>query len=188
MQTRAQTQVFQHARTSAHSTSSLSGAARSGQRSPSIYGSGTRNGNERILVLDGGPFVLPEHVQNLPVLGLGAGDPRKDHQPQKEVWGLAWNTSDPVGFPGLAYCVGGRSVFWGGWSPRLLPSELPNSVWPQAVLDDMTPKNCRMDAKDTSVNPVIRLVLRRRTTSFLVTCTAHCGSNCWTDSRPFPTR
>lgn len=101
----------------------------------------TRNRNERILVLDGGPFVLPEHVQNLPVLGLGAGDPRKDHQPQKEVWGLAWNTSDPVGFPGLAYCVGGRSVFWGGWSPRLLSSELPNSVWPQAALDDMTPKN-----------------------------------------------
>jgi choline dehydrogenase-like flavoprotein len=94
----------------------------------------TRNRNERILVLDGGPFVLPEHVQNLPVLGLGAGDPRKNHQPQKEVWGLAWNTSDPVGFPGLAYCVGGRSVFWGGWSPRLLPSELPNSVWPQVVL------------------------------------------------------
>src|SRR5262249_46323531 len=28
------------------------------------------NRSERILVLEGGPFVLPEHVQNLPVLGL----------------------------------------------------------------------------------------------------------------------
>lgn len=97
------------------------------------------NRSERILVLDGGPFVLPEHVQNLPTLGFTAGDPRKDHQPQKEVWGLAWNSSDPVGFPGLAYCVGGRSVFWGGWSPRLLDSETPNTAWPQAVLDDLNP-------------------------------------------------
>src|SRR5437867_214566 len=99
------------------------------------------NSSERILVLEGGPFVLPEHVQNLPVLGLNAGAPRKDHLPQNEVWGLAWNSGDPVGFPGLAYCVGGRSVFWGGWSPRLLDSELPNNRWPQAVLDDLTPKN-----------------------------------------------
>ncbi len=95
---------------------------------------------ERILVLDGGPFLLPEHVQNLPVLGLSAGDPRKDHLPQKEVWGLAWNSNDPIGFPGLAYCLGGRSVFWGGWSPRLLDSETPNNVWPQGVLDDLNPK------------------------------------------------
>ncbi len=99
------------------------------------------NRSERILMLDGGPFTLPEHVQNLPALALNAGAPRKDHLPQNEVWGLAWNSSDPVGFPGLAYCIGGRSVFWGGWSPKLLSSELPNSVWPQAVLDDLTPKN-----------------------------------------------
>src|SRR5215475_13248756 len=99
------------------------------------------NRSERILVLDGGPFLLPEHVQNLPVIGLDAGSPRKDHLPQKEVWGLAWNSSDPVGFPGLAYCVGGRSVYWGGWSPRLLDSELPKNLWPKAVLDELTPKN-----------------------------------------------
>ena len=95
---------------------------------------------ERILVLDGGPFLLPEHVQNLPVLGINAGAARTDHLPQNEVWGLAWNSNDPIGFPGLAYCMGGRSVFWGGWSPRLLDSETPNSVWPQAVLDDLNPK------------------------------------------------
>ena len=97
------------------------------------------NRSERILVLEGGPFVLPEHVQNLPVLGLNAGSPRKDHLPQNEVWGLAWNSSDPIGFPGLAYCVGGRSVFWGGWSPTLLGSETPSPPWPQAVLNDLRP-------------------------------------------------
>ncbi len=105
------------------------------------------NRSERILVLDGGPFLLPEHVQNLPVIGLNAGAPRKDHLPQNEVWGLAWNSSDPVGFPGLAYCVGGRSVFWGGWSPRLLDSELPKNLWPKAALDDLTPKNLPGDRK-----------------------------------------
>jgi choline dehydrogenase-like flavoprotein len=95
---------------------------------------------ERILVLDGGPFLLPEHVQNLPGLGINAGAPRKDHLPQNEVWGLAWNSNDPIGFPGLAYCLGGRSVFWGGWSPRLLDSETPSPAWPQAVLNDLNPK------------------------------------------------
>jgi choline dehydrogenase-like flavoprotein len=94
--------------------------------------------SERILVLDGGPFLLPEHVQNLPVLGLNAGGARTDHSLQNEVWGLAWNAGIP--FPGLAYCLGGRSVFWGGWSPRLLDSELPSNLWPQAVLDDLKPK------------------------------------------------
>jgi len=97
------------------------------------------NRSERILVLEGGPFLLPEHVQNLPVLGLNAGGARMDHQPQNEVWGLAWNAGIP--FPGLAYCLGGRSVYWGGWSPRLLDSEMPGGVWPQTVLDDLKPKN-----------------------------------------------
>ena len=39
------------------------------------------------------------------------------------------------GFPGLAFCVGGRSVFWGGWSPQLLDAEFVN--WPAQVVDDL---------------------------------------------------
>src|SRR6266511_590683 len=86
------------------------------------------NRSERILVLEAGPFLLAEHVQNLPSLGLG-----------REVWGVVWNSN--VGFPdGLAFCVGGRSIFWGGWSPRLLDSETPASAWPKAVLDDLNAK------------------------------------------------
>lgn len=81
--------------------------------------------SERILVLEGGPFLLAEHVQNLPSLGLG-----------NESWGLPWNGN--TGFPGLAFCIGGRSIFWGGWSPRLLDSETP--TWPQAVLNDLNAK------------------------------------------------
>jgi GMC oxidoreductase len=91
--------------------------------------------SERVLVLDAGPFLVTEHVQNLPAIGLDSGDAVNHHQPQKEVWGLAWNGN--VKFPGLAYCIGGRSLYWGGWSPRLLDAETPASIWPQAVLDDL---------------------------------------------------
>ena len=76
----------------------------------------------RILVLEAGRLALPEHVQNLPVLGLGAPGPVTVDPgvPRAEVWGLPWRTNVDQGFPGLAYCIGGRSVFFGGWSPRLL--------------------------------------------------------------------
>jgi hypothetical protein len=35
-------------------------------------------------------------------------------------------------FPGLAYCIGGRSLFWGGWSPELTPADLAN--WPPDIV------------------------------------------------------
>ena len=85
---------------------------------------------ERILVLEAGPVLLAEHMQNLPSINLG-----------REVWGLAWNAAPILGYAasGLAYCVGGRSIWWGGWSPRLLDSET-GTDWPQAVLDDLNAK------------------------------------------------
>src|SRR5437660_1587174 len=102
----------------------------------------------RVLVLEGGPFVLTEHVQDLPMLGLdvaGASsiaDLRQaglDKLARNEVWGLAWHANTK--FPGLAYCVGGRSLYWGGWSPRLLDEEMPTSgsahVWPANVVADL---------------------------------------------------
>ncbi|MCK7580600.1 MAG: hypothetical protein MZV65_36460 [Chromatiales bacterium] len=94
----------------------------------------------RILVLEGGPFLLPEHVQNLPMLGLNSGPAvrRTIGQPQptlNEVWGLPWHS--PLPFPGLAYCVGGRSLYWGGWSPQFLDSEMPPGRWPTKVVADL---------------------------------------------------
>lgn len=103
----------------------------------------------RILVLEGGPLALPEHVQNMPLQGLGVPPATSiaqlrnqglDTQPRAEVWGLAWHSSTP--FPGLAYCLAGRSLYFGGWSPQLLDDEMPTAVnaisqWPQAVVDDL---------------------------------------------------
>jgi hypothetical protein len=96
--------------------------------------------------LEAGPFVLPEHVQNLPSLGLAAASPTtiatlRGMTPQqqrdwsREVWDLAWHSSTP--FPGLAYAIGGRSLYWGGWSPQLLGTEMAANRWPTRVVSDL---------------------------------------------------
>ena len=88
----------------------------------------------RVLVLDAGSFLVSEHVQNLSNIGLGAGGAVRatvngqEPSPQSQVangaptWGLPWHSNEP--FPGLAYCIGGRSLYWGGWSPRLTAVDL----------------------------------------------------------------
>jgi choline dehydrogenase-like flavoprotein len=83
----------------------------------------------RILVLEAGRHSLPEHFQNLPL----------QRQPT-EMWGLAWLTNVRGGFPGLAYTVGGRSLFFGGWSPRLLDEEMPPAKWPAPVVTALKQK------------------------------------------------
>lgn len=90
--------------------------------------------SHRVLVLEAGPLSLPEHVQNLPMIGLGVpGAATGDPGPRAEVWGLPWRSD--VAFPGLAYTLGGRSVFFGGWAPELLVSE--TGTWPAAVVADL---------------------------------------------------
>src|SRR5215218_345544 len=61
--------------------------------------------SRRILVLEAGPFVLPEHVQNMPFQG-GAPNLR-----------VPWVNHPSLAYGGLIYAIGGRSLTWGGWSP-----------------------------------------------------------------------
>jgi GMC oxidoreductase len=87
---------------------------------------------KRTLLLEAGVFLLAEHFQNLPDIGLNVPDPMdpaKDNGPRELVWGIPWrgNTS----FVGTAYCVGGKSVYWGGWCPRLTNDDL--AAWPPTV-------------------------------------------------------
>jgi len=97
-----------------------------------IYEFGEENGL-KILVLEAGPFLIPTHVQNLPNIGLNVPDPLFPASdpgiPRDLVWGMAWRGNVP--FIGQAYCVGGKSLYWGGWCPRLLASDL--SAWPPTV-------------------------------------------------------
>ena len=91
--------------------------------------------NLRVLVLDAGCLLVTEHVQNLARIGLNAGGAVKvefnnqDPGLRERVWGSPWRSQTP--FPGLAYCLGGRSLYWGGWAPRLTDADLKN--WPTDV-------------------------------------------------------
>lgn len=135
--------------------------------------------NYRILVLEGGPFTLPEHVQDIPSLGApNPGTPApfppgstlpatrqelisqgKDKQALFEVWGLPWNSTERFG--GLAYCVGGRSLYFGGWSPRYLDTEMhiapigsitSQTLWPPAAVQDLKARFFLEGAKQTGVS------------------------------------
>jgi hypothetical protein len=109
----------------------------------------------RILVLEAGPFVLPAHLQNVgefDVYPPGDGSPPNDPSSieelrlrgvtgsRKEIWGIPWHSNSAT--PGLAYCIGGRAIAWGGWSPQFLDSEMPTTSgaapWPAAVVQDLT--------------------------------------------------
>jgi len=80
--------------------------------------------SRRILVLESGPFTLPEHFQNMPFLG-GTPDFR-----------VPWDSHPALGYAGLLFSIGGRSLAWGGWSPQLLDQEFKN--WPGSVVTALT--------------------------------------------------
>src|SRR5712692_8866139 len=94
-----------------------------------------RGSNLRVLVLDAGSFLVSEHVQNLARVGLNSAGAIKvefnsqDPGTRERVWGSPWRSQ--VAFPGLAYCLGGRSLYWGGWAPRQTSVDL--AKWPKPV-------------------------------------------------------
>ena len=94
-----------------------------------------RKSTARVLLLDAGRFLVSEHVQNLANIGLNvpaAVSPASDTGVARElVWGLPWRGN--VEFPGLAYCTGGKSIYWGGWCPRLTSGDL--AIWPAATVN-----------------------------------------------------
>jgi choline dehydrogenase-like flavoprotein len=107
---------------------------------------------KRVLVLDAGPFLVSEHVQNLARIGLNVPapiPPASDPGVARElVWGLAWRGN--VDFPGLAYCPGGKSLYWGGWCPRLTGPDLQG--WPQATAQYLTNNYPRVE-EEIGVTP-----------------------------------
>jgi choline dehydrogenase-like flavoprotein len=156
-------------------------------------GPAIKPGNYRILVLEGGPYTLPEHVQDIPSLGapspgttqadlttlldspsaprlLNSGNAlpatrqelinsNLDKQAVFENWGMPWNSS--IRFGGLAYCLGGRSLYFGGWSPRYLATEMETAPadpfksafpWPQTLADDLNKRYFLEGAKQTGAS------------------------------------
>lgn len=88
---------------------------------------------KRVLVLEAGSFLVSEHVQNLARIGLNVPSgilPANDPGVARNlVWGLPWRGDTE--FPGLAYCVGGKSLYWGGWCPQLTAVDLQK--WPTST-------------------------------------------------------
>lgn len=90
-----------------------------------------------VLVLEAGGYQFPTHVGNLP---------RPHAQPgafSKHIWAM-WDRFKSINYdsgPGSDYIggqgfnLGGRSVFWGGFMPRMTSWEL--SQWPTAVKWDL---------------------------------------------------
>ena len=93
---------------------------------------------KRVLLLEAGSFLVSEHVQNLARIGLNVPSAiwpsQESGQPREHVWGIPWRGNDQ--FPGLAYCVGGKSLYWGGWCPRMTAADL--AQWPAAVTNFLT--------------------------------------------------
>ena len=108
-------------------------------------------GNLRVLVLDAGSFLVSEHLQNLSRIGLNPAKPVAVDPgiPRDRVWGLPWRGN--IAFPGLAYCIGGRSLYWGGWAPRLTDADL--AQWP-ASLRTYLAANYGDTEKEIGVDPV----------------------------------
>lgn len=130
---------------------------------------------KRVLVLEAGKFLVSEHVQNLARIGLnvpGAIPPASDPGIARElVWGLPWRGN--VDFPGLAYCIGGKSIYWGGWCPRLTPGDLQG--WPASTAQYLDDNYTDLES-DTGVKPDTDFifgdlyeVLRNRTLSVIGT-------------------
>ena len=78
--------------------------------------------SRRILVLEAGPFVLSEHVQNTP---LQTSPTQSGGAPDLRA---PWVSHPALSYPGLIFALGGRSLTWGGWSPELLDEEM--AEWP----------------------------------------------------------
>jgi choline dehydrogenase-like flavoprotein len=94
----------------------------------------------KVLVLDAGPFLIPTHVQNLPG-NIGLEVPTAISPAASEagaardsVWGISWRSN--VEFIGQPYCIGGKSLYWGGWCPRL--PEVDLKPWPSTVRKYLT--------------------------------------------------
>ncbi|HEU0077632.1 MAG TPA: GMC oxidoreductase, partial [Longimicrobiaceae bacterium] len=86
----------------------------------------------RILVIERGPFFLPEHFQNLPLPFQQTLGGMSETFP----WTLSARTIGGDGYikwqHGMVPFFGGRSTLWSAWCPRPTPDEMAG--WPKAVI------------------------------------------------------
>jgi choline dehydrogenase-like flavoprotein/Rieske Fe-S protein len=87
----------------------------------------------RVLVLESGPFLITEHIQNLTRRSTDLGSLVAED--------LVEPGQSNVPFVTHSRCLGGKSLFWGGWAPRYQPEDLQKTdqdgdrLWPQEIED-----------------------------------------------------
>jgi hypothetical protein len=98
----------------------------------------------RVLVLEAGPFLITEHFQNLTRVGPFfdlVNQPAVDKNQSFLTQIGPEPGQPPQGMSPSQQCVGGKSLFWGGWSPRLTREDLGrkdengNPLWPREVVE-----------------------------------------------------
>jgi Domain of Unknown Function (DUF1080)/GMC oxidoreductase len=98
----------------------------------------------RILVLEAGPFFISEHFQNLTRMGNFFQLVNKPVVDPSQTFVTQINLPPSAPLQGISphhRCVGGKSLFWGGWAPRLLPDDFSRKddqgkqLWPKEVVD-----------------------------------------------------
>jgi hypothetical protein len=93
----------------------------------------------RVLVLESGPFLISEHFQNLPRIGPFfdlVNQPAVDEN-QSFLSQIEYTGGPLQGLAPHHRCVGGKSLFWGGWAPPLMNDDGQDDLaqWPQEVRD-----------------------------------------------------
>jgi 3-keto-disaccharide hydrolase/GMC oxidoreductase len=107
-----------------------------------IYERGRRRPREyrpRVLVLESGPFLISEHFQNLTRIGPFfelVNRPAVDEN-QSFLSQINYAGGPLQGISRHHRCVGGKSLFWGGWAPPLMNDDQQDDLaqWPREVRD-----------------------------------------------------
>lgn len=81
----------------------------------------------KILVLEKGNMLLPEHYQNLPLAYRSVPG---------ETTAQPWIMSDPkYNVHGQVPFLGGKALYWNAWVPQPTPAQMAD--WPQDVIDEL---------------------------------------------------
>lgn len=112
----------------------------------------------RVLVLEGGPFLISEHFQNLTRMGEFFNLVNQPIVDENQSFLTQINlTSGPLqGMSPHHRCVGGKSLFWGGWAPPLgnVDTDDDLSHWPPEVRNFLlSPKGYSKIARQIGTEP-----------------------------------
>jgi len=90
----------------------------------------------KVLVIEWGGCIINSHYQNIgehitkTIVGYPPPSTGDDlTKIRSDFWNTPWTSNEK--FRGLATCVGGRSIVWAGWSPRLERADL--KLWPADI-------------------------------------------------------